>query len=82
VHRKGAKLDSLTKMRWELLSRCWEYNARIWGHTFLRNRFSNPILFGAVRNIFIPYAAKLACIYYSLKHREGTREVIQRMAYA
>jgi radical SAM superfamily enzyme YgiQ (UPF0313 family) len=82
VNRKGAKLDSLTKMRWELLSRCWEYNARIWGHTFLRNRFSNPILFGAVRNVFIPYAAKLACIYYSLKHREGTREVIQRMTYA
>jgi radical SAM superfamily enzyme YgiQ (UPF0313 family) len=82
VHQKGAKLDSLTNARWELLSRCWECNARIWGYTFLKNRFSNPILFKAVKNVFIPYAGKIACIYYGMKNGEGIKKVIQRMADA
>lgn len=82
VHQRGAKVDSLTKIRWELLSRCWEYNARIWGYTFLKNRLSNPILFKAVKNVFVPYAAKIACIYYGSKHGEGIKNIIQRMADA
>jgi radical SAM superfamily enzyme YgiQ (UPF0313 family) len=80
--QKGAKLDSLTEARWELLSRCWEYNARIWGHTFLRNRVSHPILFKAVKNVFLPCAGKIASIYYGMKHGEGVKKVIQRMANA
>jgi radical SAM superfamily enzyme YgiQ (UPF0313 family) len=82
MHQKGAKLDSLTEARWELLSRCWEYNARIWGHTFLRNRLGHPILFKAVKNVFLPCAGKIASAYYGLKHGEGVKKVIQRMANA
>ena len=35
MNKKGAEYDELTKMRWEFLTRCWEYNVRIWRNTFL-----------------------------------------------
>ena len=81
-HQKGAKLDSLTEARWELLSQCWEYNARIWGHTFLQNRINNPVLFKAIKTVFLPYAGKIAGFYYSMRHGEGVKRVIERMANA
>jgi radical SAM superfamily enzyme YgiQ (UPF0313 family) len=82
MNKKGAELDSLTKARWELLTRCWEYNVRIWKDTFLAHRIQNPIARALVKRAVIPYAAKAAGTYYSLKHRGQTGDAIRRMANA
>ena len=72
--KKGAELDSLSKIRWEFLIRCWEYNIRIWRDTFLKNRIPNPLLFNAVNKIAIPYAARIAGIYYGMKRGEQLKQ--------
>jgi len=82
MHKKGAEIDSLSKMRWELLIRCWEYNIRIWRDTFLKHRIRNPIIFHAAKRIVIPCAAKMAGIYYGLKHGKQMRQALWRMATA
>ncbi|MDH5786848.1 MAG: B12-binding domain-containing radical SAM protein, partial [Candidatus Bathyarchaeota archaeon] len=82
MHKKGAQIDSLSEIRWELLIRCWEYNIRIWGDTFLEHRFRNPIIFNAIKRIVIPYSAKMAGIYYGLKHGNQMKQALWRMATA
>jgi radical SAM superfamily enzyme YgiQ (UPF0313 family) len=72
--KKGAELDSLSKIRWEFLIRCWEYNIKIWRDTFLENRIHNPLLFNAVNKIAIPYAARIAGIYYGMKRGEQLKQ--------
>jgi radical SAM superfamily enzyme YgiQ (UPF0313 family) len=80
VNKRGAELDLLTKIRWEFLNRCWEYNVRIWRDTFLEHRFSNPVLYKLVKRMVIPYAARMAGIYYRLKHGEEMENAIWKMA--
>jgi len=82
MNKQGADIDSLTRARWEFLSRCWEYNARIWRDTFLAHRIQNPVLFKLVKRIMIPYAAKVAGIYYGMKHGEEMENAIWKMATA
>ena len=82
MHKKGAEIDSLSKIRWELFIRCWEYNVRIWRDTFLEHRIRNPRIFNAVKTILIPFAAKTAGIYYGLKHGEQMRQALWKMATA
>ena len=82
MHKKGAEIDSLSKIRWELFIRCWEYNVRIWRDTFLEHRIRNPIIFNAVKRIVIPYAAKMAGVYYGLKHGKQMKQALWRMATA
>ncbi len=82
MHKKGAEIDSLSKMRWELLIRCWEYNIRIWRDTFLEQRIRNPMIFKAMKRVLIPYAAKVAGIYYGMKRGEQMRQALWKMATA
>jgi radical SAM superfamily enzyme YgiQ (UPF0313 family) len=80
MNKQGAELDSLSKIRWEFLTRCWEYNVRIWRETFLENRITNPILYKLVNRLLIPYAARIAGIYYGMKRGEAMQEAIWKMA--
>jgi radical SAM superfamily enzyme YgiQ (UPF0313 family) len=82
MNKKGAELDSLTKLRWDFLTRCWEYNVRIWRNTFLGNRIANPTLLKAVNHAAIPFAAKVAQTYYGLKRDEQIGDVIWKLANA
>jgi radical SAM superfamily enzyme YgiQ (UPF0313 family) len=82
MNKKGTEVDSLTKMRWEFLTRCWEYNVQIWRDTFLGNRFANPTLLKALNNAAIPIAAKVAQTVYGLKHNEQMSEMIWKLANA
>jgi radical SAM superfamily enzyme YgiQ (UPF0313 family) len=82
MNKRGAELDSLSKIRWEFLVRCWQCNVRIWRDTFLEHRITNPILNRLVKRMLIPYAARVAGIYYGMKHGEAMKDAIWRMANA
>jgi len=82
VNNRGAELNSLTKARWEIFIRCWEYNVRIWGDTFLRHRVPNQFLFKLVKRFAIPFSGKAASLYYGMKHGREMREAIWRIANA
>jgi len=82
MDKRGAELDALSKARWQLLMRCWEYNIRIWRDTFLKNRIPNPLLFHFAKKIVIPYAGKVAGFYYRMKHGEEMEQAIWRMVNA
>ena len=82
MNKRGAELDSLSKIRWEFLTRCWQYNVRIWRHTFLEHRFTNPILYKLVKRMLIPYSARVLGIYYRIKHGEAMMDAIWKMANA
>lgn len=79
MNKTGAEYDQLTKMRWEFLTRCWEYNVRIWRNTFLSNRIP-PTLLKAVNKAAIPVAAKIAQKYYGLTRDEEIGNVIWKLA--
>jgi radical SAM superfamily enzyme YgiQ (UPF0313 family) len=74
MNKKGAELDSLSKIRWDFFIKCWEYNIRIWKPTFLENRFSNPILYKAVDQIAIPYFGRIAGFYYGWTRGEALKQ--------
>jgi radical SAM superfamily enzyme YgiQ (UPF0313 family) len=82
MNRRGAELDSLSKIRWEFLIRCWQYNVRIWRDTFLEHRITNPVLYKLAKRMLIPYAARVAGIYYRLTHGEAMEDAIWKMANA
>jgi len=82
MNKRGAELDSLSKKRWEFLTRCWEYNIRIWRDSFLEHRISNPLLFKLFMRVAIPVGAKIAGIYYGAKHGKTMRDAIWKMATA
>jgi radical SAM superfamily enzyme YgiQ (UPF0313 family) len=80
MNRQGAEVDSLTQMRWEFLTRCWEYNVRIWRKTFLGNRITNPTLLKAFDQGAIMVAAKVAQKYYEWTGDEEFGNVIWKLA--
>ena len=80
MHKRGAELDSLTKMCWEFLTRCWEFNVRIWRNTFLKDRIPNPTVFKAVNQGIIPFAAKVAQTYYGVKRKGNVGNVLWKLA--
>jgi len=82
MNRRGAELDSLSKTRWELLIRCWEYNVRIWRDTFLENRIANPLICKLVKRVAIPYGAKISGLYYGMRYGKEMRDAIWRMSIA
>jgi radical SAM superfamily enzyme YgiQ (UPF0313 family) len=82
MNKRGAELDSLTKMRWEFLTRCWEYNVRIWRKTFLESRIPGSALKKVVNRAAIPFAAKVAQAYYGLTRDEQIGEVIWKLSQA
>ena len=79
MNKSGAELDSLTKARWEFIVRCWQYNIRIWRDTFLQDRIRNPLLFKLIKQLAIPFTAKVAGIYYGMKHGEEMENAIWKM---
>lgn len=81
MNKQGTELDSLTKARWELFTRCWEYNVRIWGDTFLEHRIPSPLL-KFVKRVAIPFGGRVASLYYGWKHGEEMEKAIWRMANA
>jgi radical SAM superfamily enzyme YgiQ (UPF0313 family) len=82
MDRRGAGVDSLTRARWELFTRCWEYNVRVWGDTFLEHRIPNALLFKLVKRVAIPFGGKVAGLYYGMRHGEEMEKAIWRMATA
>jgi radical SAM superfamily enzyme YgiQ (UPF0313 family) len=80
MNKRGAELDLLSKARWELLTKCWEYNVRIWRDTFLEHRIPNPLLYKFVKRVAIPIAGKVAGIYYGMKHGPEMEQAIWKMA--
>ncbi len=80
MNKRGADLDSLSRIRWEFLIRCWQYNVRIWRDTFLEHRITNPVIHKLVKRGLIPYAAKAAGIYYGIKYGKTMEDAIWRMA--
>jgi radical SAM superfamily enzyme YgiQ (UPF0313 family) len=78
-NKRAAEIDSLTKARWEFITRCWEYNARIWRDTFLEQRIHNPLLYKIVRQVALPLAGKIAGTYYGAKHGEEMKKAIWKM---
>lgn len=82
MNKRGAEIDSLSKARWEFLTRCWECNVRIWRDTFLENRIQNPILYKLVKRVALPFAGKMAGMYYGLKKGEDMEAAIWKMATA
>jgi radical SAM superfamily enzyme YgiQ (UPF0313 family) len=82
VNKQGAELDSLSRARWDLLTRCWEYNIRIWRDTFLEHRIQNQLLLSLIKNVAIPFAGKIAGMYYGMKHGQEMEAAIWKMAAA
>jgi len=82
MNKSGAELDSLSKARWDLLTRCWEYNLRIWRDTFLEHRIPNPLLFNFVKRVAIPFAGKVAGIYFGMRHGEEMEQAIWKLVNA
>ena len=80
MNKRGAELDSLSKVRWEFLIRCWEYNIRVWRDSFLEYRVHNPLLYKLVKQIVLPFAGKIAGFYYGAKHGELMKEAIWKIA--
>jgi radical SAM superfamily enzyme YgiQ (UPF0313 family) len=74
MNKKGAEIDSLSKARWDFFIKCWEYNIRIWKPTFLENRIRNPLLFKFINNVFIPYFATVAGVYYGWTRGEQLKQ--------
>ncbi|MCW4019200.1 MAG: B12-binding domain-containing radical SAM protein [Candidatus Bathyarchaeota archaeon] len=82
MNNKGAEVDSLTKRRWEFVTRCWEYNVRIWRKTFLGNRIANPSILRAFDQGAIIVAAKIAQKYYEWTGDEQFGNTIWKLAHA
>jgi radical SAM superfamily enzyme YgiQ (UPF0313 family) len=83
MNKKGAEYNELNKMRWEFLTRCWEYNVRIWRNTFLSSRIPSPTLAKVVNKAAIPFAAKVAQTYYGLtRGDEGFGDIIWKLSQA
>jgi len=82
MNKHGAEVDSLTKARWEFITRCWEYNIRIWRDSFLEYKIRNPLLYKLVKEIALPFATKVAGIYYGMKYGQEMRDAIWKMVNA
>jgi hypothetical protein len=80
MNKKGAEMDSLSKIRWDFFVKCWEYNIKIWKPTFLENKLRNPLLYQAFDRILIPYFGKLLGAYYSITRR-GTGDQFKKAVY-
>lgn len=79
-NQRGAELDSLSKLRWEFLTKCWEYNIRVWRSSFLEYRFHNPLVYNVVTKFFLPLTGLVSGIYYGAKHSKIVKDSIWNMA--
>jgi radical SAM superfamily enzyme YgiQ (UPF0313 family) len=77
MNKKGAEMDSLSKARWDLFIKCWEYNIKIWKPTFLENRLTNPLIYKTFDQFLIPYFGKILGVYYGLTRGEKSEQLKQ-----
>jgi radical SAM superfamily enzyme YgiQ (UPF0313 family) len=82
MDKNEADLDSLSRRRWELLTRCWEFNVKVWRRSFLEHRISNPWLFRLVDRAVIPVAGRIAGKFYGLKRGRVMGDAVCKMANA
>jgi radical SAM superfamily enzyme YgiQ (UPF0313 family) len=82
MDKDGAEIDSLTRARWNFITRCWEYNVRIWRDTFLESRIHMPILNKIVKQAALPFVGKIAGTYYGAKYGEEMKKAILKMVNA
>jgi radical SAM superfamily enzyme YgiQ (UPF0313 family) len=78
-NRRGAELDALSKARWELLTKCWEYNFRVWRSTFLEHQFRNPLVYNVATKLFLPAIGFISGLYYGAKHGKIVKNAIWNM---
>jgi len=78
--QRGADLDSFSRSRWKLLTKCWEFNVRVWGSSFLENQFRNPLVRNAVTGFFLPLTGLVSGLYYWRKHGKIVRDAIWNMS--
>lgn len=77
---RGSELDSLSKLRWEVFTRCWQYNVRIWRSSFLEFRIRNPFLCSFITKFLLPSAGFFTGLYYGAKHGKTVKDSIWSMA--
>ncbi|UCE28616.1 MAG: B12-binding domain-containing radical SAM protein [Candidatus Bathyarchaeota archaeon] len=75
----GAELNSLSKARWRLLTKCWEYNVRVWRSSFLEYRFQNSLIRYAFTKFCLPVLGFISGLYYGAKHGEIVKDSIWNM---
>jgi radical SAM superfamily enzyme YgiQ (UPF0313 family) len=75
----GAELGTLSELRWEFLTECWEYNVRVWKSSFLESRVRNPLLYNAVTKFFLPSVGLVGGLYYGAKHGKIVKDAIWNM---
>jgi len=78
-NQRGAELDGLSKLRWEFLTECWEYNVRIWRSSYLEFRIRNPLLYDAFTQFFLPLIGLVSGLYYGAKHGKIVKDSIWSM---
>ena len=78
--QRGAELGTLSELRWEFLTECWEYNVRVWKTSFLESRVRNPLFYDTVTEFFLPSIGFIAGLYYGAKHGRIVRNSIWNMA--
>jgi radical SAM superfamily enzyme YgiQ (UPF0313 family) len=78
-NQRGAELGSLSKVRWELLTKCWEYNTRVWRSSYLEYRFHNPLIYNVVTKFFLPLTGLVSSLYYGAKHGKIVKDAIWNM---
>jgi len=76
----GAELDSLSRARWELLTKCWKYNVHVWRSSFLECRVRNPLLYNFITKFLLPSVGFLSGFYYGAKHGKIVQDSIWDMA--
>jgi len=78
-YHRGANLNSVSKKQWEFLTKCWEYNARVWGPSFLERRFSNRSTYIFVTKFFLPSIGLILSPYYGKKHGKIMKDFVGNM---
>jgi len=78
-NQHGAELKSLSKTRWEFLTKCWEYNVHIWRSSFLESRIRNPLLYNFVTKLLLPSVGLITGFYYGAKHGKTVKDSIRNM---
>jgi len=78
-NQRGAELDSLSKLRWEFLIECWEYNVRVWRSSYLGFRIRNPLLYNAFTQFFLPLIGLISGLHYGAKYGKIVKNSIWSM---
>jgi radical SAM superfamily enzyme YgiQ (UPF0313 family) len=81
-NQAGAELSDLSKLPWDLLTPCCEYNVRIWRSSFIDFRIRNQLLNEAFNKLLLPSLGFVSGLYYGAKHGKIAQEAIRTMTRA